>query len=104
MDSIKQNNRDIFDIVNAINVLAMANTDVIHVFVNFSGHINEFSVHARPADTKYYREEVVIRLLDEDISLKRDGALEHLLKTESQLTELIIEAREQAEANAEEDA
>ncbi|MDC0611920.1 hypothetical protein OAP63_14405 [Vibrio sp.] len=95
-------NRDVFDIVHAINVLAMANTDVIHVFVDFAGHINQLSVHANPADTNYYDRTIEpTRLMDEDISLGEDGALEHLLKTESQLTELIITAREQAEANAE---
>ena len=92
--------REVFDIVNAINALAMANTDVIHVFTDFSGHVDNFKVYANPANTDYqsngYR-----KLLNEEVRLKDKDALEQLLFIEGQLTELIIEAREQAEAKAE---
>lgn len=95
-------NRDVFDIVHAINVLAMANTDVIHVFVRFAGHVNQLSVYAFAEDTDYQDRTIDrVFLLDEEISLEDEDALEHLLKTESELTELIITVREQAEANAE---
>ncbi|MGD8170049.1 hypothetical protein ACQEXU_00195 [Vibrio sp. TRT 21S02] len=93
--------REVFDIVNAINALAMANTDVIHVFVNFSGHVNHLQVYANPADTKYQASVPKQTLLDEDIRLNKENALEQLLFVEGQLTELIIEAREEAEAKAE---
>ncbi|EJG1286272.1 TPA: hypothetical protein NKV98_003966 [Vibrio parahaemolyticus] len=92
--------REVFDIVNAINALAMANTDVVHIFTNFSGHVDKFRVYANPANTDYqsngYR-----KLLDEEVSIKEENALEQLLFIEGQLTELIIEAREEAEAKAE---
>ncbi|EGQ9112607.1 hypothetical protein GA073_19375 [Vibrio alginolyticus] len=95
--------REVFDIVNAINALAMANTDVIHVFTDFSGHVDKFKVYANPANTDY-QSNGHRKLLDEAVRLKDKDALEQLLFIESQLTELIIEAREQAEAKAEVEA
>ncbi|HDM8047764.1 hypothetical protein KW516_05930 [Vibrio fluvialis] len=92
--------REIFDIVHAINVLAMANTDVLHVFSRFSGHVNEFHMRVCSTDSDYIdsRPEYIF---NESIYLEQEDALEKLLSIESQLTELIIEAREQAEAKAE---
>ncbi|EKO3480778.1 hypothetical protein M0358_000846 [Vibrio fluvialis] len=92
--------REIFDIVHAINVLAMANTDVLHVFSRFSGHVNEFHVRVCSTDSDYIdsRPECIF---NESIYLEQEDALEKLLAIESQLTELIIEAREQTEAKAE---
>ncbi|NOF82413.1 hypothetical protein GWZ53_17165 [Vibrio cholerae] len=90
-------NRDIYDIVHAINVLAMANTDVLHIFTHFSGHVNELEVQAMSAETVYKDGHPQVRLLSEQVWLGRDNALESLLTIESQLTELIIEAREAAE-------
>ncbi|MGI2873807.1 hypothetical protein ACRTC7_18835 [Vibrio fluvialis] len=92
--------REIFDIVHAINVLAMANTDVLHVFSRFSGHVNEFHMRVCSTDSDYIdsRPECIF---NESIYLEQEDALEKLLSIESQLTELIIEAREQAEAKAE---
>lgn len=92
--------RDIFDIVHAINVLAMANTDVIHIFTSFSAHVRKFDVHALAADT-CYQSETHHRLMDEHVWLGDEGTLEKLLSIESQLTELIIQVREEAEAKAE---
>ncbi|BDU38726.1 hypothetical protein [Vibrio nigripulchritudo] len=90
--------RDVYDIVHAINVLAMSNTDVIHIFVKFSGHTSSFHVYAHPADTVYTSEYERNWLIYEDVDLGDDNALEQLLSIESQLTELIIEAREEAAA------
>ncbi|WP_217517056.1 hypothetical protein [Vibrio metschnikovii] len=95
------NNREVFDIVHAINVLAMANTDVLHVFTTFSGHVKKFYVYAHPVETTYKKDEPQLILLSEYAFLDRTDALEKLLSIESQLTELIIEAREKAEAKAE---
>ncbi|WP_281189440.1 hypothetical protein [Vibrio diabolicus] len=91
----------VFDIINAINALAIANTDVIHVFTNFSGHVSKFSVHANATDTCYREGHPQIRLINESVWLDDEDVLEKLLYIESQLTELIIEAREAAEAKAE---
>ncbi|ARC92835.1 hypothetical protein B6A42_13235 [Vibrio coralliilyticus] len=96
--------REVFDIVNAINVLAMANTDVIHIFTSFLAHVSKFNVHALAIDTVYQEGHPHIRLINEDVRFDREGALEKLLSIESQLTELIIEAREKAEAKAEVEA
>ncbi|QSV13266.1 hypothetical protein CGI80_00510 [Vibrio parahaemolyticus] len=98
--------REVFDIVNAINALAMANVDVIHVFTNFSGHVNKLRVYANPANTDYqsndYRRDS--KVLDEEVRLESKDALEQLLFIEGQLTDLIIEAREEAEAKVEVEA
>ncbi|GHZ01946.1 hypothetical protein VCSRO122_0891 [Vibrio cholerae] len=94
-------NRDIYDIVHAINVLAMANTDVLHIFTRFAGHVNSVEVYALSAETIYSDGHPQERLLSERVRLDEDNALESLLAIESQLTELIIEARE-AEAIVEE--
>ncbi|MGR3143211.1 hypothetical protein ABMX80_07705 [Vibrio vulnificus] len=96
--------RDVYDIVHAINVLAMANTDVLHVFVNFSGHVNNLEVYAHSGETEYKDAEPKVRLLGERVRLDKDNALERLLSIESQLTELIIEAREAAVTKAPEQA
>lgn len=95
--------KEVFGIVNAINALAMANTDVIHIFTGFSGHVNKLNVYANPANTDYQSNDYNrdICLLDEAVRLCSKDALQQLLFIESQLTELIIEAREAAEANAE---
>ncbi|EHU0382582.1 hypothetical protein KY019_000922 [Vibrio cholerae] len=97
-------NRDIYDIVHAINVLAMANTDVLHIFTHFAGHVNELEVQAMSAETVYKDGHPQVRLLCEQVWLGRDNALERLLAIESQLTELIIEAREAAVTPATEQA
>ncbi|MEZ8060485.1 hypothetical protein [Vibrio splendidus] len=97
--------REIFDIVHAINVLAMANTDVIHIFTHFMGHVNTLEISANRAGTNYQEENrKEPKLVREHLKLSREGALEKLLSIESQLTELIIEAREEAEAKAEVEA
>ena len=102
MDSdiaLAMKSRDVLDIVHAINVLAMANTDVLHVYVHFSGHVNEFHVRACAIESDYIggRPEY---FFNESVYLEQEDALELLLLIESQLTELIIEAREEAEAKA----
>ncbi|EPJ1367636.1 hypothetical protein ACTEZJ_001520 [Vibrio fluvialis] len=90
--------QEAFDVVHAINTLAMANTDVIHVFTRFAGHVREFSVYAHSANAVYQEGIRTPRLIDENVYMDKGNALEKLLIIESQLTELIIEAREQAEA------
>lgn len=95
------NNREVFDIVHAINVLAISNTDVLHVFTDFSGHVGKFNVYVHSVETAYKEGHQIIRLMSEEAWLDRADALEKLLSIESQLTELIIEAREKAEAKAE---
>ncbi|EGR1834711.1 hypothetical protein V9K24_001999 [Vibrio cholerae] len=89
--------RDVYDIVHAINVLAMANTDVLHIFTRFAGHVNSVEVYALSAETIYSDGHPQERLLSERVRLDEDNALESLLAIESQLTELIIEAREAEE-------
>ncbi|MGF1710112.1 hypothetical protein [Vibrio sp. 99-70-13A1] len=92
--------RAVFDIVHAINVLAMANTDVILIFARFSGHVNSFEVDADPKGTVYEKGVRPDRLMREYVYFDHPNALEKLLSIESQLTELIITAREEAESEA----
>lgn len=94
-------NREVFDIVHAINVLAMANTDVIHIFTRYQGHVDRFFISVEKVETDYSNTSRQ-SLFNDDVSLKDESSLEELLSIESQLTELIIEAREEAEAKAKE--
>ncbi|ENZ0708446.1 hypothetical protein ACGB6O_000773 [Vibrio parahaemolyticus] len=91
--------REVYDIVNAINVLAMANTDVLLVFTEFRAAYSMFEVQVyglgNEANTGLFMAEVDLTAVD---------ALQVLLHIESSVTELIIEAREQAEAKAEVEA
>ncbi|ELA7456833.1 hypothetical protein WB881_000335 [Vibrio parahaemolyticus] len=95
--------REVYDIVHAINVLAMANADVIHIFTRYQGHVDRFFISVEKVETDYSN---INRpyIFNDDVSLKDESSLEELLSIESQLTELIIEAREQAEAKAEVEA
>ncbi len=89
--------REVFDIVHAINVLAMANTDVLDVVTEFAGNVNQFNV-------RVFTKKDFTPILRLQVVLNEESALEELLSIESQLTELIIEAREEAEAKAEVEA
>ncbi|ANU36262.1 hypothetical protein [Vibrio scophthalmi] len=93
--------RDVFDIVSAINILSMSNVDVLHVHVRFSAHVNCFSVHVNPLNSSYTSGIRDDELLNESVWLYEGDSLQRLLAIEGQVTELIIEAREEAEAKAE---
>lgn len=95
--------REVLDIVNAINALAIANTDVLHVMVEFAGHINGLDVRVNHVATNYDTSNRTY-LMDVCVYLDEEDALQELLAAESQLTELIIEVREEAEAKAEVEA
>lgn len=89
--------RDAFDIVHAINVLAMANTDVIDVTIEYMGNVNRFYI-------RVFNKDEYIPSYRGEVAMGSEDALKTLLSIESQLTELIIEAREEAEAKAEVEA
>ncbi|MEZ9441605.1 hypothetical protein AB4516_00610 [Vibrio sp. 10N.222.54.F12] len=95
--------REVFDIVHAINVLAMANADVIHIFTRYSAHVNCLFVNVAPMDADYSSVKRKY-LYAADVEIDKEDALEQLLSIESKLTELIIEAREEAETNVEVEA
>lgn len=95
--------REVFDIVHAINVLAMANADVIHIFTRYSAHVNCLFVNVEPMDADYSSVKRKY-LYAADVEIDKEDALEQLLSIESKLTELIIEAREEAETNVEVEA
>ncbi|MEZ8483074.1 hypothetical protein [Vibrio splendidus] len=96
--------REVFDIVHAINVLAMANADVIHIWAEYAPSINEFSAYVKSANTNYKSLAKSPRLMCEWVSLSDENALEKLLTIETKVTELVIEAREEAETNVEVEA
>ena len=89
--------RDEHDIVHAINVLAMSNADVIDVTIDFMGNLNRFYV-------RVFNKTEYIPSYRGEVAMGSEDALKTLLSIESQLTELIIEAREEAEAKAEVEA
>ncbi|WP_295894051.1 hypothetical protein [uncultured Vibrio sp.] len=94
--------RKIFDIVQAINVLAIANVDVIHIRTRFSAHVNCFNVEVQSANQSYdYESEHVYLMEEKRAYLDEEEALEELLSIESKVTELVIEAREEAETKVE---
>ncbi|EOH4103214.1 hypothetical protein ACL7BL_004370 [Vibrio vulnificus] len=101
-DSVKS--RDVFDIVHAINVLDMANTDVLFIFTQFSAHTRAFDAYVQQPESLLKSEPPYPRVFLKTVYLDWDNALERLLSIESQLTELIIEAREAAETKAPEQA
>ncbi|HHF3140806.1 TPA: hypothetical protein ACPJ1R_002050 [Vibrio alginolyticus] len=105
--------REAFDIVHAINVLAMANTDILNIQTTFRGQSNLFVVRVRPLSAvspdgdEYslspvtYREEVSLVYGFYEGCPAGDCPIQRLLRIESEVTEQIIEAREEAEAKAE---
>ncbi|MBY8075023.1 hypothetical protein KW488_20935 [Vibrio fluvialis] len=101
--NIAMEHRDIYDVIHAINVLALSNADVVQVFVDIDGNLQSVDVWAVDISTDWSdKESNKDRLLDEIVYLRhKPNPLKKLLSIESQLTELIIEAREQAEAKAE---
>ena len=96
--------REMLDILHAINVLAVTNSDVIHIFVNYAANINYLAVFAYAPEHDYANGDNSERLFEKNVWLSHYFALKRLLSIESQLTELIIEAREEAEAKAEVEA
>lgn len=94
-------NRDIYDVIHAINVLAMANTDVLLIFTSFSAHVQSFWVYAISRQAYDSHDAPYPHLINKTVYLDWDNALERLLAIESQLTELIIEAREASVTPAE---
>ncbi len=98
--------REVYDIVNAINVLAMANTDVLLIRTTFLPDESELVVSV---EAKFRWQTRGVGLLKVEkaggkVSLRNESALEELLSIESKLTELIIEAREETEAKSEVEA
>ncbi|CAH8197273.1 hypothetical protein [Vibrio aestuarianus] len=93
-------NRDIYDVIHAINVLAMSNGDVLQLFTSFDGNTQSLRVWAVDVNTDWSAECSPKRLLNECVYLDHEFALKELLYVESQLTELVIEAREASETKA----
>lgn len=97
-------NRDVYDIVHAINVLAMANTDVLLIRTTFLPFEQELIVTVEP---KFRWQSIGVNCVKfaksgGKVQLVESNSLEKLLSIESQLTELIIEAREAAETKTKE--
>lgn len=95
-------NREVLDIVNAINALAMANVDVIEIHTGFVASVNWFEARVFVKGCKYDNSDQ--SLYDSRVRLGEEDTGTQLLAVESEITELIIEAREAAEAKAEVEA
>ncbi|MCX8827941.1 MULTISPECIES: hypothetical protein [Vibrio] len=95
-------NREVLDIVNAINALAISNQDVIEIHTGFVANVNWFETIAYVKGCQY--EPGANRLFQKRVRLDEEDAGTQLLAIESEITELVIEAREEAEAKAEVEA
>ncbi len=91
-------NREVLDIVNAINALAISNQDVIEIHTGFVANVNWFETIAYVKGCQY--EPGANRLFQKRVRLGEEDAFAQLLAIESEITELVIEAREAAEAKA----
>lgn len=91
--------REAYDIVHAINVLAMANADVIEIHTAFVASVNWFEARVFVKGCKYDHSDQP--LYDSRVRFGEEDTVTQLLAIESEITELIIEAREEAEAKAE---
>ncbi|TOZ70061.1 hypothetical protein [Vibrio parahaemolyticus] len=92
-------NREVLDIVNAINALAISNHDVIEIHVGYVASVNWFEARVFVKGCKYDVTEEA--LFDSRVRLGEEDTGTQLLAIESEITELIIEAREAAETKAE---
>lgn len=84
--------REVVDVMNDINKLAVANTDVLHVFTRFSAHVNEFHVGVNQNVNKDYIQERADYSFCEGVYLDQDEPLEKLVAIEKELIELIAKA------------
>ncbi len=92
-------NREVLDIVNAINALAISNQDVIEINTTYSGHVDWFEARVFKKGSKYAVTDMP--MFESRVRLGEEDAGTQLLAIESEITELVIDAREEAEAKAE---
>ncbi|YCO01535.1 hypothetical protein ACB087_01160 [Vibrio sp. VNB-15] len=92
--------QDDYEVANTIHALAMDCTDFLHVFTNYSPHVQGFFVRVYPAEISCEEHSKETCLMDECVFFESEDSLETLLAIESQLTELIIEASEKSEVAA----
>ncbi|XYB96812.1 hypothetical protein ACSTKF_19400 [Vibrio parahaemolyticus] len=92
-------NREVFDIVNAINALAISNHDVIEINTTYSGHVDWFETRVFKKGSKYAVTDMP--MFESRVRLGEEDAGTQLLAIESEITELVIDAREEAEEKAE---
>ena len=100
--------RQELEVVNTIMNLAIANRDVIHIFVNFCAIINELNVQVYAVNSNYsepgsykFLLKVTTRLGERD-EWQEGNAISELLAIEDQLIDLIAEARDKQETDSDE--
>ncbi len=81
------------EIICDIMELATNNVEQLHVFVDFSAHINEFSVWVTRADTVYTNEVTLERLMKCDVYLHKKDALKELKRIKENLIKLVEKAK-----------
>lgn len=91
-------NREVLDIVNAINALAISNQDVIEIHTGVVASVNWFEARVFVKGCKYDHSD--LPLYDSRVRFGEEDTDTQLLAIESEITELVIEAREAAEAKA----
>lgn len=78
----------IFDIIE----LATIYIDHLHIFVNFQGHVNQFSMYVLSADAAYHGANNE-RLMDAAVYLEKKDALKKLSALKEQLIKLIAQTK-----------
>ncbi|KKD01405.1 hypothetical protein [Photobacterium halotolerans] len=91
--------RSVHQVALSIMALAMESKDVLHVFIEYAPHVDAFDVFVYPSSVQHETENAGERLLSKTFYFSRDS-IGALLSIEDQLTELVAEARDNAEVVA----
>ncbi|MEZ9516569.1 hypothetical protein AB4240_17315 [Vibrio splendidus] len=86
-------NRDLMDVINTIMNMAIVNKDIILTSVDYAASVD--CVCVRASSLKPEEDGLAV---NENIFLQSDNALTELLAIEDKLIDLVVEAREEAEA------
>ncbi|MFT5758578.1 MAG: hypothetical protein ACI9LM_003324 [Alteromonadaceae bacterium] len=79
-------------VIYEIIELATKNTGVVHVFVDFFGHVNKFGVFANPVDCDYESCSYE-KLLDFGVYLNSKNAFKELNECKANLIDVIAQAK-----------
>jgi len=91
MNTISIDEREMNKVTSAILALAIKNSDIIHIFINYSPNVYDFSVHAynANADYKAFGSRNDNRIYDKTIYLDEEGCVKKLLDMYLELGRII---------------
>jgi hypothetical protein len=81
------------EVISDIMELATTNTDNLHVFTDFSGHVNEIHVYAYPIDTNYSLRGHKMLIDSHRIGLSDKDALKELKAFKAKFIDVIAQAK-----------